>query len=63
MLRRILRAICGRVGHLPAQAVEGTYEGWFIKASICPRCHFVFAQEVGPRRVRRREWRDRLITR
>ena len=61
-MRRLRRLVCEWLGHADAQAIEGTYQGYFLRASICPRCHFIFAREVGPRRHRRAAWRRRMGT-
>jgi cytochrome c5 len=63
MRRRVLRWLCARRGHQPAIATAGTYQGYFIRATICPRCHAIFRSEVGPGRDRRRAWRERLAER
>lgn len=56
-MKRVKRLACRIVGHTTPQPVAGFYQGFFVKADICQRCHHVFRSRVGKRQHRREQVR------
>lgn len=51
---RLRRLWCRLAGHQAPNVVAGRFQGYFVRAAICPRCKFIFNRQLGPRAVRRR---------